>query len=165
MRYERFTFRRLQIVNNGLNSFILSAPYGIVGKRKEKEKVGILAKEKAIINSFDGSFPARNRYDSKYFKYLGEAGETSGNIIDAFRTGDISRIENAIKALADSMKTHIFLIGMGCVIIDREALYADAGFHSYLDYAKHLEEDIKRFQNRDKKKGRRWPEKDAPISE
>jgi hypothetical protein len=27
------------------------------------------------------------------------------------------------------------------------------------------EEDIERFQNRDKKKGRRWPGKDTPISE
>jgi hypothetical protein len=100
----------------------------------------ILAKETAIINSFDGPFPAKSRYDTKYFKYLGDTGEASGDILEAFRTADISRIESAIRGLTDSMKTHIFLIGMGCVIIDREALYADAGFHSYLDYAKHLYE-------------------------
>jgi hypothetical protein len=30
---------------------------------------------------------------------------------------------------------------MRFVIIDREALYTDAGYHSYLDYAKHLYEE------------------------
>jgi hypothetical protein len=97
-------------------------------------------KEKIIVNSYDSPFPARDRYDSKYFKYLGNVQEASGDILEAFRTKDIFKIENAIKNLADSMKNHIFIIGMGCVIIDREALYVDAGFHSYLDYAKHLYE-------------------------
>jgi hypothetical protein len=102
-------------------------------------KDGIMAKEKVIVNRFDGSFPAKDRYDSKYFKYLGSVQET-GDILEAFRTKNIVKIESAIKSFADSMKNHIFIIGMGCVIIDREALYADAGFHSYLDYAKHLYE-------------------------
>jgi hypothetical protein len=99
-----------------------------------------MAKEKAIVNRFDGPFPARDRYDSRYLKYLGNVRETGGDIMEAFRTKDIFKIEGAIKNLADSMKNHIFIIGMGCVIIDREALYADAGFHSYLEYAKHLYE-------------------------
>jgi hypothetical protein len=99
-----------------------------------------LAKEKTIINRFDGSFPVSDRYDSKYFKYLGDLRETSGDIIEAFKTKDVFKIEGAIKDLADSMKSHIFLIGMACLIIEEEALYVDAGFHSYLDYAKHLYE-------------------------
>jgi hypothetical protein len=101
----------------------------------------MMAKEKAVINSYDGPVPARNRYDSKYFKYLGNVREASGDILEAFKTRDIFKIESAIKNLTDSMKSHIFIIGMGCVIIDREALYADAGFHSYLDYARHLYEE------------------------
>jgi hypothetical protein len=100
-----------------------------------------MAKDKAIENRYDGSFPVADKYDSKYFKYLGNVRESGGDIIEAFKTKDISRIESAIKNLTDSMKNHIFIIGMGCVIIDREALYADAGFHSYLDYAKHLYEE------------------------
>jgi hypothetical protein len=100
-----------------------------------------VAKEKVIVNRFDGLVPARDRYDSKYFKYLGNIREAGGDILEAFRTKDVFKIEFAIKNLADSMKSHIFIIGMGCVIIDREALYADAGFHSYLDYAKHLYEE------------------------
>jgi hypothetical protein len=98
-----------------------------------------LAKEKAIVNRYDNPFPL-GRYDSKYFKYLGNIRESGGDIIEAFKTRDISKIESAMRGLADSIKNHIFLIGTGCVIIDREALYADAGFHSYLDYAKRLYE-------------------------
>jgi hypothetical protein len=100
-----------------------------------------MAKEKAIINRYDGPFPLRNGYDSKYFKYLGNVLDAGEGIFEAFRTKNISRIEASIKSLADSMKNHIFFIGMGCVIIDREALYVDAGYRSYLDYAKHLYEE------------------------
>jgi hypothetical protein len=100
-----------------------------------------MAKEQVITNRYDSPFPAKDRYDSKYFKYLGNVQETSGGILDAFRTKDIFKIESAIKNLTDSMKNHIFVIGMGCLIIEQEALYADAGFHSYLDYAKHLYEE------------------------
>jgi hypothetical protein len=118
--------------------FIFVPLYGIVGKTKERDTT--LAKEKAIINRFDGSLPLPDKYESKYFKYLGSFRETGDGIIEAFKSKDIFKIESAIKSLADSMKNRIFIIGMGCVIIDREALYADAGFHSYLDYAKHLYE-------------------------
>jgi hypothetical protein len=113
--------------------------YAIVGKTKEKNNT--MATDKAIINSFDGSFPQSDRYVSKYFKYLGNIQESGSSIIEAFKTKNISTIESALRNLTDSMKNHIFLIGMGCVIIDREALYADAGYHSYLDYAKHLYEE------------------------
>jgi hypothetical protein len=99
-----------------------------------------LAKEKAIVNRFNGLFPVSDRYEAKYFKYLGDLRETSGDIIEAFKTKDVFKIEGAIKDLADSMKSHIFLIGTACLIIEEEALYVDAGFHSYLDYAKHLYE-------------------------
>jgi hypothetical protein len=100
-----------------------------------------MPKEKTIVNRFDGSFPVADKYDSKYFKYLGNVQETGVSIIEAFRTKDIFKIESAIKNLTDSMKNHIFIIGMGCVIIDRENLYTDAGYHSYLEYAKHLYEE------------------------
>jgi hypothetical protein len=99
-----------------------------------------LAKEKAIVNRFDYLFPISDRYEDKYFKYLGNLRETSGDIIEALKTKDIFKIEGAIKNLADSMKSKIFLIGMACLIIEEESLYVDAGFHSYLDYAKHLYE-------------------------
>jgi hypothetical protein len=121
------------------SEFLYSGPplWGILGKTKEKDTD--LAKEKAIVNRFDGLPP--DKYDSKYFKYLGGVREAGGGVIAAFKTKDVFKIESAMRGLADSMKSHIFLIGMGCVIIDREALYADAGYHSYLEYAKHLYEE------------------------
>jgi hypothetical protein len=118
--------------------FNLAPSCGIVASGQRMTQ---LAKEKAIINSYGSTLPAKNRYDSRYFKYLGNVLETNDDIVEAFRTKDILKIEGVIKNLTDSIKNHIFIIGMGCVIIDREALYADAGFHSYLDYAKHLYEE------------------------
>jgi hypothetical protein len=100
-----------------------------------------MAKTKAIQNQFDGSFPATDKYDSKYFKYLGSLRESSGSVLEAFRTKDIGRIEQAIRQITDSIQSRIFLIGMGCVIIDRERLYEDAGYRSYFEYAKHLYEE------------------------
>ena len=95
-----------------------------------------MAKENVIINT--SPFPNTDRYVSKYFKYLGKVQESGTDIIEAFKSKDINEIEKAIKNLTNSIKNHIFLIGMGCVIIDREALYAEAGYKSYLEYAKHL---------------------------
>jgi hypothetical protein len=107
-----------------------------VGKIKDTA----LAKEKAIVNRYDGPLPVSDRYYSKYFRYLGSLRETDADIIEALNTRDIFKIESTIQDLTDSMKSHIFLIGTACLIIEEEALYVDAGFHSYLDYAKHLYE-------------------------
>jgi hypothetical protein len=96
---------------------------------------------KAIQNQFDGSFPAPDKYDSKYFKCLGNVKQSGAFLIDAFKTRDVSNIETAIRQLTDSIRNHIILIGLGCVIIDRENLYTDAGYNSYLEYAKHLYEE------------------------
>jgi len=98
-------------------------------------------KNEVIKNTFDSSIVQRDKYATKYLKYLGYTNEHSNNAIEAFKTKDINIIETALKNLANSIKSHIFYIGMGCVIIDRECLYADAGYHSYLDYAKHLYEE------------------------
>jgi hypothetical protein len=97
-----------------------------------------MAKEKAIINRFDGAVTVTDKYESKYFKYLGNVRQSGASLLDAFKSQDIASIETAIKHLADSIRNHIILIGLGCVIIDREGLYAKAGYNSYLEYAKHL---------------------------
>jgi hypothetical protein len=99
-----------------------------------------VARTKAISNNPDEALGAIGRYDSKYLKYLGGVKDTGADVLDAFRSRDITRIEQTVLSIADSLKNHIFLIGMGCVIIDREGLYADAGYSSYLEYAKHLYE-------------------------
>jgi hypothetical protein len=99
-----------------------------------------MAKLTAIVNEFDGNFPARDKYETKYFKYLESAGQGGVPLIEAFKTRNISSIENAVKELTDSIRNHIILIGLACVIIDRERLYVDAGYSSYFEYAKSLYE-------------------------
>jgi hypothetical protein len=97
-----------------------------------------MAKIKAIANAFDNAIPIKDKYETKYFKYLENVQQSGASLLDAFKTRDIAHIETAIKRLTDSMRSHIILIGLGCVIIDREGLYSDAGYNSYLEYAKHL---------------------------
>jgi DNA mismatch repair ATPase MutL len=97
-----------------------------------------MSKTQVIINQFDnGLMP-----DKYHFKYLQELqfGDISKTAIQAFSTKDIGTIEQTMIALANNAKAAILLIGIGCVIIDREALYESLGYTSYLDYAKHLYE-------------------------
>jgi hypothetical protein len=101
-----------------------------------------MAKEKAIINSFDGAYqPVPDKYEARYFKHLGSVKQSGEPLLDAFKTRKIADIETALKQLAGSIRNRVILIGLGCVIIDREGLYADAGYNSYLEYAKHLYEE------------------------
>jgi hypothetical protein len=57
-------------------------------------------------------FPTTDKYVSKYFKYLGNVQGNGTDIIEAFKTKDINTIETALKNLTNSIKNHIFLIGM-----------------------------------------------------
>ena len=98
-----------------------------------------MVKQKAIVNQYNTSLV--ERYESRYFRYLGALRETGGDIITAFSSHDITKIKQALKSISNSINNHIFLIGMACVIIDREQLYIDAGYKSYLDFVKVLYEE------------------------
>jgi hypothetical protein len=100
-----------------------------------------MAKQKAIVNQYDGSRPVVDKYESKYFKYLGTLRETGGDIVAAFGSRDIQKIKQAIKDISNSINNHVVLIGLACVIIDREQLYIDAGYKSYLEFVKVLYEE------------------------
>jgi len=100
-----------------------------------------MAKQKAIANIYDGPRTVADKWESKYFKYLGSLRDTSRDIIAALGTHDIQEIKQAIKDLANSINNHVVLIGLACVIIDREQLYIDAGYRSYLDFVKVLYEE------------------------
>jgi hypothetical protein len=97
-----------------------------------------MAKQGAIVNQYDGPRPLVDRYETKYFKYLGTIRETGEDIIAAFGSHDIRKIKQAIKNISNSINNHVVLIGLACVIIDREQLYIDAGYRSYLDFVKVL---------------------------
>jgi hypothetical protein len=47
-----------------------------------------------------------------------------------------------MKTLADTARSSILLLGMACLIIDREAIYDQKGYKSYLEYATHLYDAI-----------------------
>jgi hypothetical protein len=100
-----------------------------------------VAKLKAIANQYDGPRPPVDRYEARYFKYLGTLRETGADIIAAFSSHDIKQIKQAIKNISNSINNHVVLIGLACVIIDREQLYIDAGYKSYLDFVKVLYEE------------------------
>jgi hypothetical protein len=100
-----------------------------------------MIKQDVIQNTFDGSGAAMDKYDRKYLKYLENfrTNKIAESVFEAFRTRDLPTIEDALKNLANSVNNYIFLIGTGCLIIEREHLYRDAGCNSYLEYAqKHL---------------------------
>jgi hypothetical protein len=100
-----------------------------------------MAKQKAIANQYDWSRPLVDKYETRYFKYLGTLRETGADIIAAFGSHDIKQIKQVIKNISNSINNHIVLIGLACVIIDREQLYIDAGYKSYLDFVKVLYEE------------------------
>jgi hypothetical protein len=100
-----------------------------------------MARQKAIANQYDGQRSLVDKYESRYFKYLGTLRETGEDIIAAFGSHDIQTIKQAIKHISNSINNHVVLIGLACVIIDREQLYIDAGYKSYLDFVKVLYEE------------------------
>jgi hypothetical protein len=102
-----------------------------------------MAKQEVIQNIFDGSGAALDRIDKRYLRYVQEfQGAAVEDAITAFRTKDISVIEGTLKKLAESRNTASYLIGIGAVIIEREKLYRAAGYTSYLEYTRHLLEDL-----------------------
>jgi hypothetical protein len=100
-----------------------------------------MAKQKVITNQYDGPRPLVDKYEARYFKYMGTLRETGADIIAAFGSHDVNQIKQTIKDISNSINNHVFLIGLACVIIDREQLYVDAGYRSYLDFVKVLYEE------------------------
>jgi len=100
-----------------------------------------MAQQKAIVNQYEGPKSPITKYETKYFKYLGNLRETGEDIIAAFGSHDLRKIKQAIKKISNSINNHVVLIGLACVIIDREQLYIDAGYKSYLDFVRVLYEE------------------------
>jgi hypothetical protein len=100
-------------------------------------------RQEAIQNVFEGSTGALDKIDKKYLRYVQDfQGAAVQDAVEAFRTKDISIIEGTLKKLADSRNTSSYLIGIGAVIIEREKLYRQNGYRSYLEYTQHLLEDL-----------------------
>jgi len=92
--------------------------------------------QETIRNTFDDGM-AIDKYERKYLKYLDnfKTNKMAMEVLEAFRTKDLTTIEETLKTLARTTNTHLYLIGIGCLIIEREGLYKAAGSTSYLEYA------------------------------
>lgn len=99
-----------------------------------------MKKQEAIKNEFDTGFQI-DKYKIGSIKELVNI-DASGDALAAFKSKDLPSIESAIEGLAKHARSAILLIGIGCVIIDRESLYEAAGYRSYLEYASHLFEKM-----------------------
>ena len=103
-----------------------------------------MGRQEAIKNTFEGT-SALDVYDRKYLKYFTSdfSDRASLNVINALRTRDIATIEDCLKDISNTASNFIMLIGLSCVIIERERLYENTDYGwSYLRYADHLFEEL-----------------------
>jgi hypothetical protein len=101
-----------------------------------------MAKQDIIKNQYEGENTQIDKYDKKYFKFMQECqNKTALSAFDSFRTKDVSTIENTLRQLAAAVTSNMYIIGIGCLIIEREKLYVKAGYTSYFEYAQYLFDD------------------------
>jgi hypothetical protein len=101
-----------------------------------------MAKQEAIKNQYENENTQLDKYDKKYFKFMADYQNRSAQAaFDSFRTKDVASIENTLRNLTTAVTSNMYIIGIGCLIIEREKLYIKAGYASYFDYANHLFDD------------------------
>jgi hypothetical protein len=103
-----------------------------------------MARQEVIQNAFEGE-GVLDVYDRKYLKYFSEdyTDRVSANVFNALKTKDINVIEDCLKDISNTTTNFMMLIGLSCLIIERERLYENTEFGiSYLRYANHLFDDL-----------------------
>jgi hypothetical protein len=102
-----------------------------------------MAKQTIIKNQFDEGGQL-NVIDRKYLKYMPIPLEGAAqDVATALRTHDIGTIEAALVPVAHTATNFMYILGMACLVIDRERLYEGTEFGwSYLRYAEHLVEEL-----------------------
>jgi len=103
-----------------------------------------MSKTEMIKNEYEGG-NVLDIYDRKYLKYFTAdyADRASVNIYNALKTKDIDVIEDSLRDAANTASNFLVLIGLSCVIIERERLYENTEFGvSYLRYADHLFDEL-----------------------
>jgi hypothetical protein len=101
-----------------------------------------MAKQDAIRNEFETAGTQLDKYDKKYFRFMQDYQNKSAlAAFDSFRTKDVTTIENTLRQLASAVTSNVYIIGIGCLIIEREKLYIKAGYASYFEYAQYLFDD------------------------
>jgi hypothetical protein len=100
---------------------------------------------KAIANEYDGDVLLPNRFEKKYLKFVEDFSRRDAladEVFGALKSKDVKKIETAMVSLANSIRTNILLIGLTCLIVERENIYKKAGYHSYIEYSQTLFEKL-----------------------
>jgi hypothetical protein len=98
--------------------------------------------QEPIKNVFDGQLDG---YDRKYLRFFAQDfhDRVSTSVFSALRSKNIAVIEDTLKDLSNSAANVILLIGLSCLVIERERLYEGTEFGlSYLRYADHLFDEL-----------------------
>jgi hypothetical protein len=100
---------------------------------------------KTVKNEYeDGAF-LPNRFEKKYLKFIEDFSRRdvlADEIFEALKSKDIEKIETSMVTLANSIRTNVLLIGLTCLIVERENIYRKAGYHSYIEYSQTLFEKL-----------------------
>jgi hypothetical protein len=102
-------------------------------------------KNAVIKNEFDGALGRLEKLDRKYLRFMrgcDAPGGVQAAVFEALRSKDIGQIEASLVNVANNMRSNLLLIGMSCLVIERESLYQKAGFRSYLEYSASLFEKL-----------------------
>jgi hypothetical protein len=100
---------------------------------------------KAIKNEYDEDVLVPNRFEKKYLKFVEDFSRRDAladEVFEALKTKNIERIEASMVMLANSIRTNVLLIGLTCLIVERENIYRKAGYHSYIEYSQTLFERL-----------------------
>ena len=101
---------------------------------------------KAIKNEYDeGDVLVPDRFERKYLRFVEDFSRRdtlADTVFDALKSKDIDKIETSMVALANSLRTNVLLIGLTCLVIERERIYKKAGYNSYLEYSQTLFEKL-----------------------
>jgi hypothetical protein len=96
---------------------------------------------KPIKNEYDEDILIPNRFEKKYLKFIEDFSRRdvlADEIFEALKSKNIEKIEASMVSLANSIRTNILLIGLTCLIVERENIYKKAGYHSYIEYSQTL---------------------------
>jgi hypothetical protein len=100
---------------------------------------------KAIKNEYDDDILVPSRFEKKYLKFVEDFSQKDAladTVFEALKSKDIGRIEASMVSLASSLRTNALLIGLTCLVIERERIYKRAGYNSYLEYSQTLFEKL-----------------------
>jgi hypothetical protein len=102
-------------------------------------------KNAVIKNEFDGLASQVDKLDRKYLRFVKEYNRPDSiaeSVFEALKSKDIEQIEVSLSVVSNNMRSNLLLIGLSCLIIERENLYRKAGFRSYLEYSGRLFEKL-----------------------